>query len=343
LGENEQAVDYSRGVKPTEPPSAPIPGQPKNEEKPEGKSEEKGIPTPVKTAGALVGIVTAVAGVLFGVQQIVQSNRAFQVQLAKDEREARDRRDEADHKFAKEMQAMRDQADKDRLTLSAQNTARGAELAKAEADKRSADAKIAETARLQAEAEAQKAKAELDKTDLQIKHDEALQEKNSEIERRKEEANQLKELQASIVKLRLVPPDTADFAALGTITAALSAQGTLKDVALGAIDSRLDSFPSRAESEFIFDALPDAGFSEAMDIVVRANRRAWKALGGAVAADFRLEMSKPEIRHEPMFVSEALVYRKLAVVLGGKTTETIDRDFHGGLMRAAERAGGANT
>jgi hypothetical protein len=72
MSDEQRETNFAAGPKPPEVPSVPIPGQ----AKPEGKSNVYGrLLGSIKVAGAVVGILATLAGIGFGVEQLVQSNR----------------------------------------------------------------------------------------------------------------------------------------------------------------------------------------------------------------------------------------------------------------------------
>jgi hypothetical protein len=275
VSDQDKLGKFSEGPKPPEVPMAPVPGQTKSEK----TADDGGLPMPVKVAAAVVTILATLAGIGFGVEAILQSNRTFQQQMAKDERDYQERSRAQERQFQLDLE-------KQKAANEIQRSAESKQEKEAEAEKADADAKIADSKRMEADAEARKAASELQKQTDALAAEQTKEQRAAEVGQRKERADSLTQLQTHITKLRLAKSPDEAVTALAGIGGFVGADPPIRTIALEALDVRLQSFPSKTEIGIIFDSLTDSG-PDGLDIAVRANRRAWKVLKSSIYADIR--------------------------------------------------------
>jgi chemotaxis protein histidine kinase CheA len=275
MSDQEKLGKFSEGPKPPEVPTVPVPGQTKSEK----AADDSGLPMTVKVAAAVVTILATLAGIGFGVEAILQSNRTFQQQMAKDERDYQERSRAQERQFQLELE-------KQKAANEIQRSEESKQEKRVEAEKADADAKIAESKRMEADAEARKAASDLQKQTDALAAEQTKEQRAAEAEQRKERGESFTQLQAQITKLRLAKsPDEAATALTG-VGGFMGADPPIRTIALEALDIRLQSFPSKIEIGIIFDSLTDAG-PDGLDVAVRANRRAWKILKSSISAEIR--------------------------------------------------------
>jgi hypothetical protein len=301
MGESSSGPKFAGGSAPPETPSVPIPGKPN----PDKGSDDSGVPVWVKVAGGVVGILATLAGIGFGLEEIVQSNRNYLQHEAEADRVFKQQQASQEQEFKKELEKQQQLADAQQAGHLADQKRADADKARADADKALSEAKIEESKQKEADADARRVEAERGReesrlADARVKDDVARTE-----ERRKQEAEQLTQLQSQISKLRLAKSPDEAFNAVTAITGALGGEEDVRRIALQALETRLEEFPPEPEITLIFLSLPDAG-PEALEVEARVNRKAWRMLRLAMsdlnecdagprgpdcdAADFRLKM-----------------------------------------------------
>lgn len=290
----EVAKDYPEGAKPPEPPSAVVPGKVEHKE-----PEDGSVPPILKTIGAAVGVLSVIAGMVFGILQIVQMNRqaeeervkserlfqeqraqeerTFQVELAKQQNEFKLAEDNANNRSAESIA----QIEKDREAAVAQQAANEKEKAQAEA--KTEDSRREEAAQL-----AQKVATDYQREKWEADQRTQQDERAAKIEQSKQQTQNFQTFEAAATKLRSSKTPDDAMSAITTITQYLAADGPIKEKALETLGDRLEDIGSKAEIDLIFAALPDAGF-DGMDIAIRSNRKAWHELFPAIMADIYIE------------------------------------------------------
>jgi hypothetical protein len=274
---DEKSPDYAQGVEPPKPPTVPKPGN--LEEGEDGK--ENGVP-------ALVRTIAVVAGICFGVIQIISSSRQFTLEREKDDHQfqlamqkAQSEQQAADWQFRFQIKQIDDraaQSQQDNIT----------QQKKADAEKAKADLSIADANAAEAQANAQQANTVLERERQDQKHQMDRDERAASTDAAKQRTQALENIAKATAMLRASRNETEAVTALGQIVTFFSSEDTsVKTRALNAVDELLSSdlFPSKTELDLIFASLPDAGW-DGIDIAVRANRRSWKQVDGALQADW---------------------------------------------------------
>lgn len=338
MSTHDQPVNFGAAPKAPEIPFAPIPGQAKNENA--APDDGRGVPTSVKVAGGVVTILATLAGIGFGVEAILQSNRAAQREMEKETREYQERSLGQERQFQLDLEKQKAATNSQERSLSVQQT-------RALAEKDDADAKIAESKRLEAEAEARTAEAVRDKERAASDRASADAQRAIDAEQGKQRAQQFATLQDLISKLRIAKSSNDAEQLVVGIVGFLRADPQVRDVALEALDTRLQSFRAKTETRIIFDAIPDAG-SGGLDVAVRANRRAWKALGQLILVDLRNSAQpyvasrnevKPTVKVASRSDVEFAVFNELNRLNRREPISASRLDFEAEILRIGQDAG----
>lgn len=283
---------FDEGPKSPEVPRVPIAGQLKKDEKDDG---EKTANVTVKNVAAIVGILATVAGILFGVQQILQSSRTFEEQRDQERRTFENQQKKQDNDFKLALDAQQNLAAKDREAFQQHQEIQNTAQQKSDEEIAKAEAQSAAAKRDEADAQAQKSENELQKAKLEADRADDLAKRTSDADKKKEVAQGFATLEGVVFKLRMTPNSDNALEPLGTIAGFLTSdEESIRRLALDSLEARLNTFPSRPEIDFIFASLPDAG-ERAIDVAARIDRRAWRILSDSIRAEYVKE-SKGRIR-----------------------------------------------
>lgn len=278
MAEPDRSVLFAQGPKAPEAPHAPIPGQPESKEKAKDE-DEQGVPRSIKIVLAVLGGGATLAGIIFGIWQIIAGERHYQEQ-----------RDKAERDFQLQLE-------RERGNLAAQMQVQVTAQKKAEAEAAEAQERIADSKKDEADAEARKSDSELQRIRAETEREKISAEREVDKDRRLAQAEQFKELETNIAALRSTVGST-DLTKVAAVAGFLNSQNDdISRRALDTLDARLEELPSRSEIDIIFEALPNAGI-QGLDVAVRANRRAWKGLRRSYIAEYLKILASASSSHK---------------------------------------------
>jgi len=185
------------------------------------------VPASIKIAAAIVAMLATLAGIGFGVQQIIPCNRTFEAERIKEERLSQEKQATDERNFQLELE-------KQEIAAATQEAGLLAQQKQSDAQKEDADAQLAESRQKAADAEARKAEADINKARREAVAQDVQDENAAKIEQRKQLAQQLQALTALITKLRAAPSPSDAVSAIAGISEFLRSEGQTKTDALDA-------------------------------------------------------------------------------------------------------------